>query len=146
MESFQLTSEHTIHRFVLSRCEKNCRTVDDIVAVLTWQLESDLSLALLSVFDNYAHAIRCGTTITADIKSAKCFVWCSSPGLLDTSAIPLQIHAIGIADLGDRFAINYEESPYPAVNQMIQDWIAILRSPDVFVRSGLAVALQAANE
>lgn len=146
MENFQFAVKNTIRKFVIGRHETSCRTIDDIIAVLTWLLESDLSLALLSVFDNHAHAIRCGTTITADIQSAKCFVWCSSPGLLDTSAIPLQIHAIGIADLGNRFAINYEESPYPAVNQMIQSWISILSDPDMYVHSGFAVERQPANK
>ncbi|WP_029008767.1 DUF6858 family protein [Azospirillum halopraeferens] len=127
MECTRLMDRYTVFVARVAKSETECRTVDDVIAALTQRIEDDPGVALLAVFDHYAHTRRRDGVIASEIRAAKNLVFCFGPGLPDPSMLALRPRSIGIADVGDQFVISFQEAPLAPANDAMRSWVTGLR-------------------
>ena len=130
MECTRLMEKYTVFVADIAKSETECRTVDDVLAVLTARIEADPGVALLAVFDHYAHTRRRDGMIAPEIRAAKNLVFCFGPALPDPRMLALRPRAIGVADLGDRFVVSFQEAPLAPANEAMRSWVRSLRTAD----------------
>ncbi|HYH22668.1 MAG TPA: hypothetical protein VD995_29000 [Azospirillum sp.] len=128
MKTTQFMEKYTVLNTEIAKTETECRTVDDVIAALTAKIEADPNVALIAVFDHHAHTTRRGGAIAPEIQAAKNLVFCFGPALPDPRMLALRPRAIGIADLGDRFVVSFQEAPLTPANDTMRGWVLGLKT------------------
>jgi hypothetical protein len=76
---------------------------------------------------HYAHTQRIGGCIAPEIKAAQNIVFCFGLKLPNPFVLAVRPRAIGVADMGEYFAISFMEPPMEAATQAMQAWVQAVR-------------------
>ena len=90
-------------------------------------IDADERVQFISVFDHYAHTQRIGGCIAPEIKAAQNIVFCFGLKLPNPFVLAVRPRAIGVADMGEYFAISFMEPPMEAATQAMQAWVQAVR-------------------
>ncbi len=128
--NYQLfANTYPIQVLELPKAETPHADLDALLRALEAQAEADPGVAMIAVFDHYAHTRLVGGEIRPDILAAKNLIFCFGPKLPDPTMLALRPRSIGIAELPDRFVISFMQAPLPEANQKMSAWVRALRNP-----------------
>lgn len=129
MQQITVLEKYPVFTLDLPKAETACQTVDDVVAALRACIDADQRVAFIAVFDHFAHTKKLGGPIDPAIVDAKNLVFCFGLALPNANVMAVRPRSIGIADLGERFVINFMEAPMPPANLAMEAWVKGLRKP-----------------
>lgn len=127
MKQMLLQEKYPIFVLELDKRETTCKTVDDIAARLKAAIAGDSRVAWIADFDHYAHTQKLGGAIAPEIKAARNLVFCFGLQLPNPQVLAVRPRAIGIADCGDKFVLNFLEAPMQPANDAMESWVKALR-------------------
>lgn len=128
MKQITVMEKYPVFTLDLPKTETACQTVDDVVAALKARIDADERVAFIAVFDHYAHTSKLGGPIEPAIQAAKNLVFCFGLALPNANVMAVRPRSIGIADLGDRFVVNFMEAPMKPANDAMEAWVKGLRT------------------
>lgn len=127
MKQLLLQEKYPVFVLELGKNETTCQTIDDILARLKEKIAADARVAYIAEFDHYAHTQKIGGAIAPEIKAAKNLVFCFGLALPNANVLAVRPRSLGVADLGDKFVINFMEAPMAPANEAMEDWAKSLR-------------------
>jgi hypothetical protein len=132
MKNQLLAEKYPIHLLELEKTETPHQSLDAVLESLKATAEADPAVAMIGVFDHYAHTRKIGGEIRPDILNAKNLIFCFGPRLPQPEMLAVRPRSIGIAELADRFVISFLEAPMPEANRKMTEWVLGLRKALVF--------------
>lgn len=128
MKQTILMERYPVFEMELGKSETRFNNVDEITAHLKSKIAADPVAAFIGIFDHYAHtkALPEGQ-IGPDIRDAKLIVFCIGTALPNPHVMAVRPRSIGVADLGDKFVINFLEPPTPHATRLMEAWVKELR-------------------
>jgi hypothetical protein len=107
--------------------EKNKTTyanIDEIFAYLREKINTHPIATYIGEFDHYAHTSALPEGSVADeIKAAKNLLCCFGKVLPKPEVLAVRPRSIGIADMGEYFAVSFMEAPNPDANKAMESWV-----------------------
>lgn len=126
MKQIMLLDKYPVFTRDLPKAETECRTVDEVVTALRKAIDGDPRVQFIGDFDHLAHTRRIGGDVNPEIQAARNLVFCFGVSLPNAGVLALRPRSIGIADLGDRFVINFLEPPMAPATEAMTSWIGAL--------------------
>jgi len=112
----------------IGKDETRLRDIGEVVAYLREQVEAHPSATYIATFDHHAHTRSLPEgQIAPDILAATNLVFCFGLTLPEPGALALRPRSIGVAELADRFVVNFLEAPMPVANSAMEAWALSLR-------------------
>lgn len=128
MKQMQLQEKYPVLVTEIAKNETTCHDVEDVVSYLKAMIAEHREVKFIAVFDHYAHTRSIGGEIDPAIKAAVDVVFCFGTALPSPQVLAVRPRSVGVADLGDRFAVSFMEAPSGAVNSAMQAWVKGLRN------------------
>jgi hypothetical protein len=97
-------------------------SVLDIVEYFQDKIEAHPIAKLIAVFDHYSHTKGLDGEINPEILDAQNLVFCFGPALPNTKMLAVRPRSIGIAELEDKFVIEFLEAPKEQIHQLMEEW------------------------
>ena len=129
MKQSILMERYPIFDLELPKGETTMKNVDDIIAYLHAKVEAHPVAAYIGTFDHFAHtkALPEGK-IAPEIVDAKLIVFCFGTALPNPHVMAVRPRSIGVADLGDKFVLNFMEPPMPVATTAMEAWVKELKN------------------
>lgn len=127
MKQVKLQDKYPIFFAEIGKHETTCRTVDDVVAFLKQRIAENERVHYIGVFDHFAHTKRIGGEIAPKIQAAVDVIFCFGYALPNPQVLAVRPRSIGVADMGDRFAVSFMEAPMNPANEAMEAWVKGLR-------------------
>ncbi|MGK0673319.1 MAG: DUF6858 family protein [Halothiobacillaceae bacterium] len=129
MKQIVLMEKYPVFELELPKSETSFQSVDAIIAHLKEKIETHPVAAFIGIFDHYAHTKGLPDgQVAENIKDAKLIVFCFGTALPNPHVMAVRPRSIGVADLGDKFVINFLEPPMPIATQAMEAWVGGLRN------------------
>ena len=126
MRQSLLMEKYPVYELTLPKAETSCTSVDEIIAALKAKIDAHPKVAFIATFDHYAHTTAIGGTIADTIKDAKNIVFCFGMMLPNPHVLAVRPRAIGVADIGEAFVINFLEPPMEVATKEMEAWCRAL--------------------
>ncbi|MDM7321923.1 MAG: hypothetical protein P3W87_001260 [Gammaproteobacteria bacterium] len=129
MKQTVLMEKYPVFELELLKSETTFQSVDAIIAHLKEKIDAHPVAAFIGIFDHYAHTKGLPEgQVAENIKDAKLIVFCFGTALPNPHVMAVRPRSIGVADLGDKFVINFMEPPMPVATQAMEAWVKGLRT------------------
>ena len=129
MKQTVLMEKYPVFELELPKSETTFQSVDAIIAHLKEKIDAHPVAAFIGIFDHYAHTKGLPEgQVAENIKDAKLIVFCFGTALPNPHVMAVRPRSIGVADLGDKFVINFMEPPMPIATQAMEAWVKGLRN------------------
>ena len=127
MKQSLLQDKYPIFSAEIPKSESRYQTIAELMAHFQRCIDADERVQFISVFDHYAHTQRIGGCIAPEIKASHNIVFCFGLKLPNPFVLAVRPRAIGVADMGEYFAISFMEPPMEAATQAMQAWVQAVR-------------------
>lgn len=129
MKQTILMEKYPIFEMELPKSETSYQDVDAILAYLQAKIEAHPIAGYIATFDHYRHTKNLTEgQIAPNIVDAKLIVFCFGIAIPNPQVLAVRPRSIGVADLGDKFVINFLEPPMPVATQAMEAWVRALRN------------------
>ncbi|MEW6444434.1 MAG: DUF6858 family protein [Pseudomonadota bacterium] len=129
MKQTVLMEKYPIFELELDKSETSFKSVDEIIAYLKDKVDAHPVASFIGLFDHYTHTKGLPEgAVAPNIVDAKLIVFCFGTALPNPHVMAVRPRSIGVADLGDRFVINFMEPPMPVATQAMEAWVKALRN------------------
>lgn len=129
MKQTVLMEKYPIFELELAKSETSFQSVDAIIAHLKEKVDAHPVAVYIGTFDHYAHTKGLPEgEVAANILDAKLIVFCFGTKLPNPHVMAVRPRSIGVADLGDKFVVNFMEPPMPVATQAMEAWAKGLRN------------------
>lgn len=126
MKQSLLMEKYPVFELTLPKSETSCTSVDEIIAALKAKIDAHPKVAYIATFDHFAHTTAIGGTVAETIRDAKNLVFCFGMMLPNPHVLAVRPRAIGIADIGEAFVINFLEPPMEIATKEMETWCKAL--------------------
>ena len=129
MKQSILMERYPVFELDLPKSETSFQSVDAIISELHDKVQAHPIAAFIGIFDHFAHtkALPEGK-IAPEIVDAKLIVFCFGTALPNPHVMAVRPRSIGVADLGDKFVINFMEPPMPVATTAMEAWVKALKN------------------
>lgn len=129
MKQTVLMEKYPIFELELGKSETSFKSVEEIIAHLKGKIDAHPVAAFIGIFDHYDHTKGLPEgQVAPNILDAKLIVFCFGTALPNPHVMAVRPRSIGVADLGDKFVINFLEPPMPVATQAMEAWVKGLRN------------------
>ncbi len=129
MKQTVLMEKYPIFELEIGKKETTFQSVDEIIAHLKSRIDAHPVVAYIGTFDHHAHTLGLpGGEVAPNILAAKLIVFCFGVKLPNPHVLAVRPRSIGVADLGDKFVVNFMEPPMQVATQAMEAWTKELRN------------------
>lgn len=128
MKQIQLQDKYPVFVAEIAKNETSCHNVGDVVTYLKDRIAENERVHYIGEFDHLAHTKKIGGEIAPDIQAAVDVIFCFGYALPNPQVLAVRPRSIGVADLGDRFAVSFMEAPMKPANDAMLSWVEGLRN------------------
>jgi len=114
--------KYPVYSYELLKTEIKENSIDEIIEYFKAQIEAHPIAAYIATFDHYSHTKNLGGEINPEIKNAKNLVFCFGPAIPNTKVIAVRPRSVGVAELEDRFVIEFMEAPKEEIHTIMEKW------------------------
>jgi hypothetical protein len=129
MKQTTLLEKYPVFELELDKAETTYRTAQEVIDALKASIEAHPLVSFIGEFDHYSHTRNLPAgEIAPEIKDARLVVFCFGVKLPNPHVLAVRPRSIGVADMGDRFVINFLEPPMPVATEAMEGWVKALRN------------------
>ncbi len=129
MKQTTLLEKYPVFELELDKGETTYRTAQEVIDALKVMINDHPLVSYIGEFDHYAHTRNLASgEIAPEIKDARLVVFCFGVKLPNPHVLAVRPRSIGVADMGDRFVINFLEPPMPVATEAMEGWVKALRN------------------
>jgi hypothetical protein len=129
MKQSILLEKYPVFELELDKAETTYRTAQEVIDALKVSIEAHPLVSYIGEFDHYSHTRNLPAgEIAPEIRDARLVVFCFGVKLPNPHVLAVRPRSIGVADMGDRFVINFLEPPMPVATEAMEGWVKALRN------------------
>ncbi len=114
--------KYPVYTLELDKSEVAQQNVLQIIEYFQNKIEVHPIAKFIAVFDHYAHTKALNGDIDESILDAKNVVFCFGPAIPNTKILAARPRSIGIAELKDKFVIEFLEAPKEQLHDLMESW------------------------
>ncbi|MBL6970181.1 MAG: hypothetical protein ISR68_02155 [Campylobacterales bacterium] len=114
--------KYPVYSLELSKSKISQTKVSEIAEYFKEKIESHPIAKFIAIFDHYTHTKELNGDIDPNIIDAQNVVFCFGPAIPNTKILAVRPRSIGIAELEDKFVIEFIEAPKEEIHQLMESW------------------------
>jgi hypothetical protein len=114
--------KYPVYTLEISKDETNYTDVKSIINHLKSLVDGHKIAKYIAIFDHYEHTSSLGGEINPEIKDAQNLIFCFGPALPNTKILAARPRSVGVAELEDKFIIEFLEAPKEQLNDLMETW------------------------
>ena len=124
MKAITVLEKYPVFIAEIDKSKTTYKSIDDIFSYLRERIEAHPIATYIGEFDHYAHtdSLEEGS-IAEEIRAAKNLLCCFGKVLPKPEVLAVRPRSIGVADMGEHFAISFMEAPNPEANKAMESWV-----------------------
>lgn len=114
--------KYPVYSLELSKNKISQTKVSDIAEYFKEKIQLHPIAKFIAIFDHYTHTKELNGDINPNIIDAQNVVFCFGPAIPNTKILAVRPRSIGIAELEDKFVIEFIEAPKEEIHQLMESW------------------------
>jgi hypothetical protein len=119
--------KYPVYTLELDKKEVAQTTVNQIIEYFKEKIDTHKIAQFIAVFDHYTHTKNLNGEIAPQILDAQNIVFCFGPAIPNTKILAARPRSIGIAELKDKFIIEFIEAPKEQLHELMESWAKSLK-------------------
>jgi hypothetical protein len=120
--------KYPVYTLELLKSEVEQKNVPQIIEYFKEKIEKHPIAVNIAVFDHYSHTKGLGGDINPEILDAQNVVFCFGPAIPNSKILAARPRSIGIAELENKFIIEFIEAPKEQLHDLMESWAKGLKS------------------
>jgi hypothetical protein len=122
MNKTQFMDKYPVHSLELQKSNIKQTNIVEIIEYFKAKIQAHPIAKFIAVFDHYAHTKELNGEINPSIIDAQNLIFCFGPAIPNTKILAVRPRSIGIAELEDKFVIEFIEAPKEQIHQIMEEW------------------------
>jgi len=122
MKKTQFMDKYPVYSLELQKSNIKQTNIVEIIEYFKAKIQAHPIAKFIAVFDHYAHTKELNGEINPSIVDAQNLIFCFGPAILNTKILAVRPRSIGIAELEDKFVIEFIEAPKEQIHQIMEEW------------------------
>ena len=122
MKKTQFMDKYPVHSLELQKSNIKQTNIVEIIEYFKAKIQAHPIAKFIAVFDHYSHTKELNGEINPSIIDAQNLIFCFGPAILNTKILAVRPRSIGIAELEDKFVIEFIEAPKEQMQQTMEEW------------------------
>lgn len=114
--------KYPVFSLELDKSEVEQKNTKEIAEYFKAKIEAHPIAKFIAVFDHYEHTKSLDGEIAPEILDAQNVVFCFGPAIPNTKILAVRPRSIGIAELEDKFVIEFIEAPKEQIHEIMESW------------------------
>jgi hypothetical protein len=114
--------KYPVYTLEIPKEETTYKTISEILTYLKALVDEHKIAKYIATFNHYEHTTSINGDINPEIKDAQNLVFCFGPAIPNTKILAARPRSIGIAELEDKFIIEFLEAPKEQLNDLMETW------------------------
>ncbi len=120
--------KYPVYSLELNKTEIDQVSADEIIEYYKEKIDSHQIATYIATFNHYAHTKKINGDINPDILDAKNIIFCFGKAIPNTKILAARPRSIGVAELKDRFVIEFIEAPNEQLHDVMEMWSKNLKT------------------
>jgi uncharacterized protein YifN (PemK superfamily) len=121
-----LMDKYSVYSLELNKSEITQKSVAELIEYFESKIQSHPIATLIAKFDHYEHTKSIDGEINPDILDAKNIVFCFGKAIPNTKILAVRPRSIAVAELKDKFVVEFMEAPNEQMHKVMEDWALAL--------------------
>jgi hypothetical protein len=122
MKKTQFMDKYPVYSLELQKSNIKQTNITEIIEYFKVKIQAHPIAKFIAVFDHYSHTKGLNGEINPSIIDAQNLIFCFGPAILNTKILAVRPRSIGIAELEDKFVIEFIEAPKEQMQQTMEEW------------------------
>ena len=122
MKKTQFMDKYPVYSLELQKSNIKQTNIVEIIEYFKAKIQAHPIAKFIAVFDHYSHTKELNGEINPSIIDAQNLIFCFGPAILNTKILAVRPRSIGIAELEDKFVIEFIEAPKEQMQQTMEEW------------------------
>jgi hypothetical protein len=127
MKKSVFLEKYPVYTLELLKDEIEQKSLNDIIDYYKAKIENHPIAKFIATFDHYTHTKSIDGEINSEILDAQNIVFCFGPAIPNTKILAARPRSIGVAELKDRFVIEFLEAPKEQIHEIMEEWSKSLK-------------------
>ena len=114
--------KYPVYTLELDKSEVIQQNIPQIIEYFKEKIESHPVAKFIATFDHYSHTQGMSGEINKDILDAWNIIFCFGPAIPNTKILAARPRSIGVAELKDKFVIEFLEAPKEQLHELMEFW------------------------
>jgi len=114
--------KYPVYTLELDKTEVEQQNVLEIIEYFKSKIDDHPIAQFIAIFDHYTHTKELDGEINPEILDAQNIVFCFGPAIPNTKILAARPRSIGIAELEDKFVIEFIEAPKEQLHDLMKVW------------------------
>ena len=114
--------KYPVYSLELNKTEIEQSTASEIIEYFKSKIDTHPVATFIANFDHYEHTKSIDGTINPEILDAKNIVFCFGMAIPNTKILAARPRSIGVAELADKFVIEFIEAPNEKLHDVMEMW------------------------
>ena len=119
--------KYPIYSLVLEKSEIKQQNVQEIIEYFKCKIDEHPIAKFIAIFDHYTHTKEIDGEIDESILDAQNIVFCFGSAIPSTKILAVRPRSIGVAELKDKFVIEFLEAPKEQMHDLMESWAKSLK-------------------
>ena len=122
MKKTKFMDKYPVYSLELQKSNIKQTNIVEIIEYFKAKIQAHPIAKFIAVFDHYAHTKELNGEINPSIIDAQNLIFCFGPAIPNTKILAVRPRSIGIAELKDKFVIEFIEAPKEQIHQIMEEW------------------------
>lgn len=122
MKKMVFMDKYPVFTLELDKSEVSQQNVKQIIEYFKSKIDAHPIAKFIAIFDHYTHTQELEGEINEDILDAQNIVFCFGPAIPNTKILAVRPRSIGVAELADKFVVEFLEAPKEQLHQLMESW------------------------
>jgi len=119
--------KYPVFTLELEKSEVKQTKVKEIIEYFQNKIETHPIAKFIAVFDHYTHTKSLDGDINPEILDAQNIIFCFGPAIPNTKILAARPRSIGVAELKDKFIVEFIEAPKEQMTDIMENWAKDLK-------------------
>ena len=122
MKKSVFMDKYPVFSLELDKSELKEQSIKEILEYFKEKIESHPIAKFIAIFDHYSHTKGIDGEINKEILDAQNIVFCFGSAIPNTKILAVRPRSIGVAELEDKFVIEFLEAPKEQLHELMESW------------------------
>lgn len=114
--------KYPVYTLELDKSEVTQENTTEILEYFKQKIDAHPIAQFIAIFNHYSHTKVLNGEINPDILDAQNIIFCFGPAIPNTKILAARPRSIGIAELQDKFVIEFLEAPKEQLHDLMESW------------------------
>lgn len=119
--------KYPVFSLELDKKEVEQKDVKQIIEYFKDKIESHPIAKFIAIFDHYSHTKNIEGDISPEILDAMNIIFCFGQAIPNTKILAARPRSIGVAELEDKFIVEFMEAPKEQMHDLMESWAKSLK-------------------